>query len=202
MRTLPLTCPRRSYLAPALSHMMRNSRSSHSSSSASSQQTSLQPATTDSGFILAPSPLSNPFTSDFAFQRVLASYLPPATYSAISPLLTEFAEEAISPEVNDWIANAERQQPYIKQYDVFGRRYEIDRLVTSHGWKEVGKWGVRNGCVTCSRECGGRLTAGARADEVKGLLRWATKRTMGRTDALFSTHSTSTLLLKSAPCGY
>lgn len=158
MRTLPLACPRRSYLAPALSHMTRNSRSLHSSPPVSSQSNPLQPATTDSGFILGPSPLSNPFTSDLAFQRVLASYLPPATYSTITPHLTKFAEEAISPEVNDSIATAERQQPYVKQYDVFGRRYEVDRLVTSHGWKEVGKWGVRNGCVLCSHGRSERLT--------------------------------------------
>lgn len=109
------------------------------------QPAQLQPATTDSGFLLNPAPLSNPFTNDLAFQRVLACYVSPSTFTAIAPRLTKFAEEAISPEVNDWMANAERQQPYVKQYDVFGRRYDVDKLVTSTGWKEVGKWGIRNG---------------------------------------------------------
>jgi len=144
MRSFPVTCPPKSHLS-ALAQMTRNSRYLHSSPPVLSAPNTAQAATIDSGFILAPSPLSNPFTSDLAFQRVLASYLPPAVYNAITPQLTKFAEEAISPEVNDWIANAERQQPYVKQYDVFGRRYDVDRLVTSHGWKEVGNWGVRNG---------------------------------------------------------
>lgn len=105
----------------------------------------LVPSTVDTGFILAPFPLGNPFTSDSAYQRVLETYLPPDVIEAISPQLTKFAEEAISPEINDYIANAESQQPYVKTHNVWGGRYRYDRLVTSHGWKQLGRWGARNG---------------------------------------------------------
>lgn len=75
----------------------------------------------------------------------IEGYLPPDTVKAITPKLTKFADEAISPEIYQWVANAEKQPPYVKTHDVWGKRYDYDMLVTSQGWKELGKWGVRNG---------------------------------------------------------
>lgn len=106
-----------------------------------------QHSTVDSGYTLNASPLENPFTSDGVFQRVIAWYLPSEAYQQVSPQLTQFGEEAISQRVNDWIANAEKQEPYVKQYDAWGRRYPVDKLVTSEGWKQLGVWGATNGVV-------------------------------------------------------
>jgi len=64
---------------------------------------------------------------------------------AITPNLTKFADEAVSEQIHQWVANAEKQQPYVKHHNVWGKRYDYDRLVTSQGWKELGKWGARNG---------------------------------------------------------
>lgn len=105
----------------------------------------LQPSTLDTGFRLSPRPLDNPFTTDLAYRRVLSWYLPPDVLKLITPQLEKFGKEAISDEVNEWIANAETQQPYVQTRDVFNNRYPYDRLVTSQGWKELGKWGIRNG---------------------------------------------------------
>lgn len=106
---------------------------------------SLTPSTVNSGLILAPPPLENPFTSDESYQRILEWYLPSDVLDVVKPRLKKFAEEAISPEINDLISNAEVQQPYIKTRNVWGAQYPYDRLVTSHGWKELGKWGSKNG---------------------------------------------------------
>ncbi|ETN45971.1 uncharacterized protein HMPREF1541_00153 [Cyphellophora europaea CBS 101466] len=106
-----------------------------------------KPSTIDDGYRLSPSPLKNPFTSDHVYQRILTWYLPHDIYDQISPKLEQFAAESISPQVNEWIANAEVQQPYVKQYDAWGRRYPVDKLVTSDGWKRLGEWGARNGVV-------------------------------------------------------
>jgi len=105
-----------------------------------------KPSTIDDGYRLSPSPLKNPFTSDHVYQRILTWYLPHDIYDQISPKLEQFAAESISPQVNEWIANAEVQQPYVKQYDAWGRRYPVDKLVTSEGWKRLGEWGAKNGC--------------------------------------------------------
>lgn len=64
---------------------------------------------------------------------------------SIEPQLKQFGDEAISEQVNEWIADAETNQPYVKTRDVFNNRYAYDRLMTSHGWKELGKWGIKNG---------------------------------------------------------
>lgn len=63
----------------------------------------------------------------------------------ITPELTKFGRDAISEDINNLIGNAEKQEPYVKQYNVWGARYGADRLVTSVGWKELGKWGIKNG---------------------------------------------------------
>ena len=76
---------------------------------------------------------------------MLAAYLPVEVLSVVEPRLTKFAREAISDEVYEWISNAESEQPYVKTRNVWGARYPFDRLVTAHGWKQLGKWGARNG---------------------------------------------------------
>jgi hypothetical protein len=78
--------------------------------------------------------------------------LPDDVLAKISPDLRNFGAEAISDEINNWIGNAESQLPYIKTRNVWGARYEADRLVTSTGWKELGKWGLKNGYVEGSLE--------------------------------------------------
>ena len=105
----------------------------------------MKPSTVDSGFILSLPPLQNPYTSDSGYKRVLRAYLPPGILQAVEPQLTKFASEAISDEVYEWISNAEREQPYVKTRNVWGAQYPFDRLVTSNGWKQLGKWGSRNG---------------------------------------------------------
>jgi hypothetical protein len=105
----------------------------------------MQPSTADSGFILTLPPLQNPYTSDSSYKRVLSAYLPSKVLKTVEPRLTKFADEAISDEVYEWISNSEREQPYVKTRNVWGARYPFDRLVTSHGWKQLGKWGAKNG---------------------------------------------------------
>lgn len=63
----------------------------------------------------------------------------------VEPHLTQLGEEAVSPEVLGWNADAEVNQPYVKKYNVWGQRYGHDRLVTTEGWKQLGKWGARHG---------------------------------------------------------
>lgn len=105
----------------------------------------MQPSTTDSGYILSMPRLENPYSSDSSYQRILKWYLPPDVLEIVEPRLTKFAEEAVSDQIHEWIANAEREQPYIKSRNVWGGRYPADRLVTSTGWKRLGRWGIKNG---------------------------------------------------------
>jgi len=86
-------------------------------------------STRDSGYILSLPKLPNPATSDPAYQRILAWYLPTDLLETIQPRLEKFGEEAVSDRINELIANAERDQPYIKG---------------------IGRWGISNGFVRSS----------------------------------------------------
>jgi hypothetical protein len=106
------------------------------------------PSTIDSGFILSLPKLPNTATSDPAYQRVLEWYLPRTVLAKLRPRLEKFGEESVSERINEWISNAESQQPYVKSRNLWGEKYPHDRLVTSEGWKRLGEWGIKNGYVT------------------------------------------------------
>ncbi|CAI7594792.1 unnamed protein product [Penicillium glandicola] len=107
----------------------------------------LKPSSADEGFILSTPALENPATSDEVFQRILQWHLPQDLLAKIAPKLQNFGSEAISDETNTLIGNAETELPHIKTRNVWGAQYDADRLVTSTGWKELGKWGIKNGVV-------------------------------------------------------
>lgn len=109
------------------------------------RQSTVAPSTIDSGFILSLPKLPNPATTDPAYERVLSWYLPGDILSDVRPRLESFGEEAVSPRINEFISNAERQPPYVKTRNVWGKKYAHDRLVTSEGWKALGAWGAKNG---------------------------------------------------------
>ena len=66
------------------------------------------------------------------------------------PHLAKMGDEAVSPQITAWNADAEVNQPYVKKYNVWGERYGYDRLITTEGWKKLGKWGASNGLVVFS----------------------------------------------------
>ena len=65
----------------------------------------------------------------------------------VEPHLAQFGEEAVSPQVLAWNADAETNLPYVKKYNVWGQRYGYDKLITTDGWKQLGKWGAKHGLV-------------------------------------------------------
>ncbi|KAF7166278.1 hypothetical protein CNMCM5623_000035 [Aspergillus felis] len=109
--------------------------------------TSSQPATADRGSFTTPEPLQNTYKTDTNLHRLLSWYLPSSTYQSIQSNLAQLGEEAISPQIREWSADAERHQPYVKGYNVWGQRYDYDRLITSEGWKQLSRWGARHGVV-------------------------------------------------------
>ncbi|KAL3473251.1 hypothetical protein BJX99DRAFT_234136 [Aspergillus californicus] len=112
----------------------------------------MPPATANTGHITKPAPLENTYTSDPSLRRLLQWYLPPTHLTRLEPHLATLGKEAVSDQVREWSADAERNQPYVKGYNVWGERYDVDRLVTSEGWKRLGAWGARNGVVALGYE--------------------------------------------------
>ncbi|KAL4865499.1 hypothetical protein BDV12DRAFT_174455 [Aspergillus spectabilis] len=112
----------------------------------------MPPATATTGHITRPAPLENTYTSDPTLRRILEWYVPPRHLTNLEPQLIRLGDEAISPQVREWSADAERNQPYVKSYDVWGGRYDVDKLVTSEGWKQLGRWGGSHGVVSLGYE--------------------------------------------------
>ncbi|OBT73921.1 hypothetical protein VF21_07465 [Pseudogymnoascus sp. 05NY08] len=110
------------------------------------------PASAESGIFTQLETLPNTYTSDISLQRTLAWYLSAETFSLVEPHLTQLGGEAVSPQIFAWNADAEVHEPYVKKYNVWGQRYGYDRLVTTEGWKQLGKWGAKHGVVSLGYE--------------------------------------------------
>lgn len=75
-------------------------------------------------------------------------YVPSAILRSLELGFAQLGGEAISEQVREWTADAERNQPYVKSHNVWGKRYDYDRLITTEGWKQLGHWGARRKVVS------------------------------------------------------
>ena len=57
---------------------------------------------------------------------------------------------AISERVLNYVADAEKDVPYLKTWDTFGKRK--DELVTSEGWRRLQEIGIQEGMVAIPYE--------------------------------------------------
>ncbi|KAJ5759243.1 hypothetical protein N7520_006399 [Penicillium odoratum] len=77
---------------------------------------------------------------DAAFARILDLYLPLEIKERAEGELSVFADAAVSKQVMDWVAEAERHPPHIQHWDSWGEKK--DDLVTSQGWKYLWRFGI------------------------------------------------------------
>lgn len=64
--------------------------------------------------------------------RILIAFLPEDVRNAVSLDLSRSGADVISPEIFAHVSDAERNLPYIKTWDMWGRR--VDEVVLSNGW--------------------------------------------------------------------
>lgn len=74
-------------------------------------------------------------------------YLSAQHLTTLEPQLVRLGGEAVSEQIREWSADAEKNQPYVKGHNVWGERYDVDKLVTTEGWKRLTKWGGGHGFV-------------------------------------------------------
>lgn len=102
------------------------------------------------GFFQDSPSLPNQFVDDVAFRRALELFVPLRIQSSINQDLERFGQKVLSPQVLRWLADAERNPPSLQTWTTFGRRK--DELVTSEGWRELQKLGIREGVVAIAYE--------------------------------------------------
>lgn len=84
--------------------------------------------------------IENPYHDDVAFARILDAFLTPTIKERAQEELELFAEAAVSEQINDWIAEAERCPPQVQHWDAWGN--DKNELVTSQGWKYLWQFGT------------------------------------------------------------
>ncbi|RFU75936.1 acyl- dehydrogenase [Trichoderma arundinaceum] len=110
----------------------------------------LRPSTSTTGFFQIPPDVKNQYYDDAAFNRALSLFLSKEVLEGISQDLSEFGAKVLSPKVFSWVLDAERNTPYVKTFDSWGRRR--DELITSEGWRNLQALGQAEGMVAIPYE--------------------------------------------------
>lgn len=108
------------------------------------------PSSSTEGFFQQPPRILNQLADDAALQRAFTLFLPNQIRTEVLPDFQAFGDKVLSKQVLDWIADAEKNLPYIRPFDAWGRRH--DELVTSEGWRKLSAIGVQEGMVSIGYE--------------------------------------------------
>ncbi|KAF2168972.1 hypothetical protein M409DRAFT_65307 [Zasmidium cellare ATCC 36951] len=109
-----------------------------------------QPSSATTGFFQQQPAPSDLFNEDEALQRIFRFHLPLRTQHSIKPDLQHMSKLVTTPQILAWNADAERNTPYVRTWDSWGKR--IDQLITSEGWRELQNLGIREGIVAIGHE--------------------------------------------------
>ena len=108
------------------------------------------PSSSTEGFFQESPKVLNQFHDDIALQRALGLLLPANVLTSIAPELSTFGDTVLSRPILDLVADAEKNPPYLKTWDSWGRRR--DELITSEGWRGLSAMGIREGMVSAGYE--------------------------------------------------
>ncbi|XP_074642127.1 acyl-CoA dehydrogenase family member 11-like [Tubulanus polymorphus] len=130
----------------SLSYSLRRfSRDSIRSSQSENLSSKTKFAKTKTGDFLQPEPtLSNQFTTDYLLVRYLQRVLPIEVQHSIFPDLKRFGNR-VATDIYDLHLQCEKNEPYLKQYDAWGRR--IDQIITCDAWKSMKSISAEEGLI-------------------------------------------------------
>jgi alkylation response protein AidB-like acyl-CoA dehydrogenase len=109
-----------------------------------------QPSSSTNGFFQSPPKVLNQFYDDVALQRALGLFLSSSVRNSIITELASFGDKVLSKEVLHFVADAEKNPPYLRTWDTWGKRR--DELVTSEGWRNLQDLGIKEGMVSIGYE--------------------------------------------------
>jgi alkylation response protein AidB-like acyl-CoA dehydrogenase len=115
----------------------------------------MEPSSSTKGFFQPHPSIPPQYLEDRALQRIISFHLPTPTPSSISDDLLRFSQLALSKPVLGYIADAERNLPYLKPLTSFGEENRDDPLVTSEGWRRLQEIGIEEGIVALAYEQNG-----------------------------------------------
>jgi Adaptive response protein AidB N-terminal domain len=109
-----------------------------------------QPSSSTNGFFQSPLQVLNLLHDDVALQRALGLLLPSSVRDSIIPELVSFGDKVLGREVLHFVADAEKNPPYLRTWDTWGKRR--DELVTNEGWRNLQDLGIKEGVVSIDYE--------------------------------------------------
>ncbi|KAH8693777.1 acyl-CoA dehydrogenase/oxidase [Talaromyces proteolyticus] len=112
----------------------------------------MEASSSTKGFFQTKPVIPPQFPEDKALQRIISLHLPSPTPKSISDDLLRFSRLVLSKQILGYIADAERNTPYVKSHTSFGVENKEDPLVTSEGWRELQNTGIREGIVALAYE--------------------------------------------------
>ena len=110
----------------------------------------IAPSSSTAGFFQSPPQVLNQYEDDTALRRAMNLFLPHGVQEALKPDLSAFGERVLTRQTLGWVLEAERNLPYVKAWDTWGKRR--DELITSDGWKNLQRMGIEAGIVAIPYE--------------------------------------------------
>ncbi|KAL1966590.1 hypothetical protein VTN77DRAFT_4001 [Rasamsonia byssochlamydoides] len=112
----------------------------------------MEPSSSTKGFFQARPVIPPQYFEDRALQRIISLHLPSPIPQEISEDLARFSRLVLSKPVLSYIADAEKNPPYLKPLTTFGAENKQDPLVTSEGWRALQDTGIKEGIVALGYE--------------------------------------------------
>lgn len=112
----------------------------------------MEPSSSTTGFFQARPVIPPQYFEDRALQRIISLHLPSPTPQEISEDLERFSRLVLSKPILSYIADAEKNTPYLKPLTTFGAENKQDPLVTSEGWRALQEIGIKEGIVALGYE--------------------------------------------------
>ncbi|KAK9782775.1 hypothetical protein AB5N19_09358 [Seiridium cardinale] len=106
----------------------------------------MEAASATKGFFQELPVLGNQFHEDASIQRILKLFVPQDILRSVTAEIDQLCDEALSPQVLDWVVDAERNQPYISGSgkNAFGQPVST-KLVVTEGWRKLQERGFEKG---------------------------------------------------------
>lgn len=112
----------------------------------------MEASSSTKGFFQTKPEIPPQYLEDRVLRRVISLYLPSPIPSSISDDLLRFSHLVLSKRILGYVADAEKNTPFLKPLTSFGVENKEDSLITSEGWRQLQEIGIREGIVALAYE--------------------------------------------------